>query len=53
MKARCWFPKDGGYIPAEKLTPQQREQVSRQLVQRMGAAIQERVNMCPKEYERI
>lgn len=53
MTARCWFPQKDGYVQAEELTPQQREQVSRQLTQRIGAALQEWVQLHPEDYGKV
>lgn len=55
IRCRGWVPDGaGGWRSVEDdLTPEERAEFGRQLVQRMGRALNDHFSACPEEYERI
>jgi hypothetical protein len=50
---RCYMPTADGYVPIESLNPKQRRELSDRIVGNMGAAMQDRINRAPGDYERM
>ena len=50
---RCYPPTEDGYVQLDALNAKQRRELSDRIVGNMGAAMQDRINRAPSDYERM